>query len=207
MYRSFMSPEIPIATALADEDWERATTLALEAYGPEIMRLLVGLHGDEDAAGDAFSEFAERLWKSVPKFEGKCSMRTWAYLLARRVSHNVTRTHRRRRQVPLSEGPISRLAAQIKTTTITNMRSENVSALAMLRRELDPEDQLLLVLRIEREMEWHDLALVFLGEGEHAADVTKRESARLRKRFQVVKEKLLAMGRKRGLFKPSSSSS
>ena len=45
-------------------------------------------------------------------------------------------------------------------------------------------------------MAWEDLARVFLGDDEvlDAAAVT-RESARLRKRFQLVKQKFVALAR------------
>ena len=49
-------------------------------------------------------------------------------------------------------------------------------------------------------MEWMDLARVF-SQTEGSEDDTKREAARLRKRFQLVKERLRAEGRARGLIK------
>ena len=46
------------------------------------------------------------------------------------------------------------------------------------------------------------IARVFLeGDDAPSDEDTKRESARLRKRFQLVKERLLTMGRERGLLR------
>jgi RNA polymerase sigma-70 factor (ECF subfamily) len=62
---------------------------------------------------------------------------------------------------------------------------------------------MLLVLRVDRNLEWNDLARV-LAEGDDGtapladADVT-REAARLRKRFQLLKEKLREMAKREGL--------
>jgi RNA polymerase sigma-70 factor (ECF subfamily) len=52
------------------------------------------------------------------------------------------------------------------------------------------------VLRVDRDLEWRDIARV-LGVEESAID---RETARLRKRFQVVKERLRILGKARGVI-------
>ena len=59
-------------------------------------------------------------------------------------------------------------------------------------------------LRVDKELPWNDIARVLLaeneGEGETASeDLVKRESARLRKRFELLKKKLLQLGREHGL--------
>src|SRR5262249_22813560 len=62
--------------------YERATTLALESYGPELVGWLCASMPESDAH-DAFGMLAEELWKSLPDFDGRCSVRTWCYMLAR----------------------------------------------------------------------------------------------------------------------------
>src|SRR5688500_14272130 len=194
--------EESIREAHARGDHRAAATQALRSYGPEILGLLVALHRDRDEASDAFSIFAEKLWSTLPRFEWRCSMRTWAYMLARRVSRDLRRGESRkyRKQVALSDAAVSRVAADVRTKTLTILRTETKSAVRALRESLPEEDQLLLVLRVDRDLEWNDLARVFLEEmdAEPDADALKREAARLRKRFQLVKEKLVEMGRARG---------
>jgi hypothetical protein len=51
-------------------------------------------------------------------------------------------------------------------------------------------------LRIDRDLAWRDIAKI-LGAEDDALD---REAARLRKRFQFVKERLHALGKARGLI-------
>jgi RNA polymerase sigma-70 factor (ECF subfamily) len=68
--------------------------------------------------------------------------------------------------------------------------------------------QILLVLRVDRDLAWSVLARIMLGDGEDAPTATldedplKREAARLRKRLQLVKEKRIELGRKEGLIHP-----
>lgn len=179
-------------------DRKAVTTAALETYGPEILGLLCSMHRNEDEAHDAFSIFAERLWTSMERFEWKCSLRTWAYVVARRASHDVRRAEHRheKRAVPLSAvDGLDALVAKVRTATMTILRTETKTALQKLRDELPEEDQLLLVLRVDRKLAWDDLAQVFDADAD-----PKKESARLRKRFQLVKEKLYTLGKARGLI-------
>jgi RNA polymerase sigma-70 factor (ECF subfamily) len=66
--------------------------------------------------------------------------------------------------------------------------------LRRLRDRLDPEDRTLLVLRIDKEMSWDDIAAVLSGEG---APVT---SVAVRKRFERLKSRLARMARDEGLI-------
>jgi RNA polymerase sigma-70 factor (ECF subfamily) len=80
------------------------------------------------------------------------------------------------------------------------LRTEAKSALARLRDELSPEDKMLLILRVDRGLAWDDLARVSLAvENPHPSDL-QRESARLRKRFQLVKARLRERAKATGLF-------
>src|SRR5580693_175827 len=102
-------------------DIDGATEAALNLYGPEVWNFLVALHRrDEDAAADALSLFAEGLWSSFPRFAWHCSLRTWAYAIARRSSLRVRRDGGRRaaRHETLPEGSaLSDLVAKIQRET------------------------------------------------------------------------------------------
>ena len=88
----------------------------------------------------------------------------------------------------------------VRTETLSYLRTEKKDRFAAIRASLPPEDQALLVLRVDRQLSWDELARVMSSdEGEPSADELKRESARLRKRYQLVKEKLLTLGERAGL--------
>src|SRR5262249_9574713 len=126
-----------------------------------------------------------------------CSLRTWMYTLARNASHRLHR-NKKRTQVPLSQAPeLAALANKVRTQTMTFMRSESKDKFARIRATLAPEDEALLVLRVDRQLDWNELARVLSGELDD--DALKRESARLRKRFQLLKERLMELGRREGL--------
>ena len=109
--------------------------------------------------------------------------------LARHASHDFREAQRagRRLAVPLTEASaVSRLVAEVRTETLSLYRTETKSAIHKLREELDPDDQTLLILRVDRDLGWDELARLFIADGEPTPENVKRESARLRKRFQVL---------------------
>jgi RNA polymerase sigma-70 factor (ECF subfamily) len=193
--------EQSIRERAASGDTEGATTIALETYGPEIYRFLFGLTGSEAAASETFSLFAEGVWKGLPRFLWNCTFRTWAYAIARRSSLRQRRDAGRRakRQVPLSQA-LSRIEQGVRTRTLTAVQAERQSVLAEIRSALPEKDRALLLLRIDQGLDWNDIARAFLKDDAPEPAALQRESARLRKRFQHLKEKLVEEAKKAGLM-------
>lgn len=177
--------------------FDDAVSLAIRRFGPELLRFLIHAHRDETFASDVFSLVAEDIWRGLPRFRWECTFRTWSYCLAHRASQ---RQRRRKRAddlvVPIAElGALSELVLAVKTHTISAVRSERRSALDTLRDELEVEERMLLSLRIDRELSWPEIAAV-IGDGDAADAAT---IARLRKRFQLLKDRLKRRGRELGL--------
>jgi RNA polymerase sigma-70 factor (ECF subfamily) len=188
--------------------WERgefdaAAARVIEVYGAEIFGFLLAVHRDEALASDAFSAFAEAVWRSLPQFEWRSTLRGWAYAVARNVARAMQREaiRRKRRITNLSSGRIEQIAAAVRTQTLAFMRSENRAQLDNLRASLSPDDRALLVLRVDRGLSWNEIARVLGDEEENLeeAELT-RVTARLRKRFQLVKEQLREKARAAGLL-------
>lgn len=179
-----------VRSYLAAGETGAAATLVLREVGPEILGFLSGVLGDADA-DEVFADLSERLWRSLEGFEGRCSIRTWAYVLAR---HELGRFRKGMRRhagccVRIS-GLQDVLAVSLSTTGPVTEQQRRFLA---LRDELPVEDRTLLILRVDRKLAWGDIALAFadspqtLGE-----DDRKRAAARLRKRFQLLKRRLVA---------------
>lgn len=187
-----------------DGDRDGATTSALQGYGQEVLELLGALHRNEgDEAAEVFSLFAEGVWRGIERFAWESSLRTWLYAVARRSSLRYRRDGRRRaaREEPLPEASnASILVAKLRSKTGSLFRTEGRSRVAALRDSLPAEDQTLLMLRVDRQLAWNELALVMNdGEAPLGDEELRREAARLRKRFQLVKERLHELAVKAGL--------
>lgn len=184
-------------------DYSAVATSALRGYGPQLFGLLVALHHDEVEASDVFAEFSENLWCGLPRFQWNCSFRTWAYTLLRNASFQYKRKARQLavRQVPLSVvTELSGIAAEIRSSTSPHFRTDIRDGFVQLRQSLPKEEQLLLILRVDKKLAWDDIVRVMHGGEPESADVAKREAARLRKRFQLLKERIVEEARRKGLL-------
>jgi RNA polymerase sigma-70 factor (ECF subfamily) len=183
-------------------DQDGAATLAVRSYGPELFGFLLALHTSRGDASDCFSQLCEILWRKLPEFTWEHTLRTWAYAIARGVS----RTHKRnagrrlRRETPGQDSAIEAVAQAVRTGTLPFLQTEKRNRLQALRDELPEEDRMLLILRVDRRLEWIEIARVLAGdEGPEDDASLKREAARLRKRFQIVKDRLRDMAKREGL--------
>lgn len=185
------------------EHWERAAyreaaDAGIRAYGPEIVSYLLALCHSETDAGDAFSSFAEDLWRALPDFRWQCEFRSWTYTLARNALFRLARDPYRRRAYPLGDSPaVLELAAQVRTTTLQYLRTETKDRIAALRGQLDARDQELLILRVDRKLAWRDVARIMCADalpedGDHE-QLLAREASKLRKRFERAKQTLRAL--------------
>ncbi len=180
-----------------------ATAAAVRAYGPEILGFLIAQHHGGEDADEIFSIWSERVFRGLPAFAWASSLRTWAYTVARNASVNHVRVRRARarRERAAYSTEIAAVEQQVRSRTPVHQRTEAKSKLAAIRDALPPEDRMLLVLRVDRQLEWKDLARVMLGEDGDVTDaVLAKESQRLRKRFQLLKEKLVEEGKRAGLL-------
>lgn len=182
------NPEAEIRALLAAGDIDGATTLALRIYGPGLLGFLKSRLHDLAHAREAFAWLAEDLWKGMRGFRAESSVRTWAYAIARNVAYRYADRELRARYaaVPLSQiSRASALAVSLPTSEGLDARA------ARLRAQLDEEEQTVLTLRVDKGMDWKDIALVMLFNGEEPdEEAITREAARLRKRFQLLKDKL-----------------
>lgn len=195
--------ESQVRAACRQGDFSGAATRALEALGGELYGFLLATSRTEADASDVFSALSEQLWKGLPKFRWQSSLRTWLYALARNAALDHAKLAGRRRAVLVSADEhrhLSQVAAQVRSQTLSHLKTGRRSALEALRASLPEDDQRLLVLRVDRGLAWNELAQIYLGDPNADAATLKREAARLRKRFQLVKEKLLEQGRKQGLL-------
>jgi RNA polymerase sigma-70 factor, ECF subfamily len=180
-----------------------ATAAAIRAYGPEILGFLAALHRSDQDADEVFSIWSERVFRGLPGFGWASSLRTWAYTLARNASLNFARDRRARARHERAADSAELVAVeqQVRTETRSYLRTTAKDKLAAIRDALAPEDRTLLVLRVDKRLEWKDIARVMSGEDGAVADAAlAKESQRLRKRFQLLKERLVEAGKREGIL-------
>lgn len=195
-----MDREAEIGELRARGDARGAAARAVEGYGPEVLGFLVSLLRDEHDASEAFSQACEDLWVGFGRFEGRSSVRTWFYVLARHAAARLRRSPERRAGFRADLRAAEHLVQRIRSETLPHLRTEMKDRLVALRATLSEEERALLVLRIDRDMGWRDIAQVLsVGQGLGDAAVD-REAARLRKRFQVLKKTIRERATEAGLL-------
>ena len=183
------SLEARIREAHAAGNLQTAAAVAVEGYGPEVYGFLLASLRSEQDAQEVYAVLCEDLWRGLPGFEWHSSFRTWLY----RIAHHAMARHlrapdrRRGRRVALSE--ITEIAERVRSATAAHLRTESKDALSRVRESLSVEERSLLTLRVDRRLAWREIARVLAAEPLEASELD-RESARLRKRFQLLKEEV-----------------
>jgi RNA polymerase sigma-70 factor, ECF subfamily len=186
--------EAQVGRLLEARNLHGAVAVILPGYGPAVLGYLMGLARDEDRADDVFSQFCEDLWRGLPDFRREASVRTWVYSLAWHAWLRHERDPYRRRGRALATDELSRLAAEVRSTTAVHVRTEAKDAVARLREQLTPAEQSLLVLRVDRGLSWSEVAEVMSTPDE---PLDPRAAA---KRFERVKDKLRQLAEDAGLL-------
>jgi len=158
-----MDLEERIAAALARRDLDAAVTEVMKGYGPQILGYLRAVIRDPEDAAEVFSQFAEDLWKGLSGFRGDCSVRVWAYKIAWHAASRFGRDPYRRRRDRLATSMASRLAESILSSS-NRMLERRSAEVERLRGHLNSEEQSLLVLRVDRQLSWREVAEVLAAE-------------------------------------------
>lgn len=209
-----MTLEERIADALRRRELDAAVTEVVKGYGPQILGYLRAVVRSPEDAEEVFSQFAEDLWKGLAGFRGDCSVRVWAYKIAWHAASRFARDPYRRRRDRLATTMASRLAEEILSSS-NRMMERRSAEVERLRMHLTSEEQSLLVLRVDRQLSWREVAEVLAAEeedgGDGAAGAPPAASPRrssggpvdettLRKRFERLKQKLARLAREEGLL-------
>ncbi len=186
-------------------DVGRAVEEALAGYGAEFMRLLGSLLNDRERAREAYGILSETLLMDLPGFRWESSFRTWAHRVARNVAYRMA-TSPAGREVPVSHGAFEQQVHREWSRTRPWLRTDIKERVRALRSQLEPSEQLLLELRIDRRMSWTDVARHLSGPDEPmTSDALARRSAVLRQQFQRIKARLRALAREAELLSRESS--
>jgi RNA polymerase sigma-70 factor (ECF subfamily) len=194
--------EAQVRAACDGRDYQAAVTALLEQIGPKVLAFLLQRSGNAADASETFSMFSEDLWRGLPGFEWRCTVRGWSFALARHAADRQRKQGWERRcKLPLSEAPLSNLVAAVRERTLPYLRSEVKGGMQQLFKQLSADDQALLQLRIDQRLGWRELALALDYAGSVPSDEElQRSAAKLRKRYQSLKQRLRQLAEESGII-------
>jgi RNA polymerase sigma-70 factor (ECF subfamily) len=191
--------EDTLGVLLEKRKYDQLAKAAIEGYSSELYGYLVNTMRKHEDAAEVFSQTIEDFWRGLPRFRGGASVKTWLYKIAYSA---VTRF----RRSPWNRGDRVGDAALAELTAIAHTRTEPwriteiKNKARALRDQLNDADQTLLTLRLDRRLDWHEIARIMLRDDDPSPAALARESGRLRKRFQYLKDELRARARASGLL-------
>lgn len=191
--------EDAIRSAHERGDLEEAVRLGLVDYQVEVFSFLCARLRSEADAHEVYGQLCEDVWRGIAAFAWRASFRTWLYTIARHAAlrFEQARASREQRQQPISQ--VGDPAAVERSRTRPYLRTDVKDRFAALRASLSPEEQTLLVLRIDRGLGWEDVARIMFDGDDADEDSLRRHATNLRQRFRQLKVRLEAWARDEGL--------
>jgi RNA polymerase sigma-70 factor (ECF subfamily) len=193
--------ELAIREAHRRGDMQEAVRAAFEHYQVEVFSFLCARMHSESDAHEVFSQVSEDVWRGIAGFGWRSSFRTWLYTLARHAALRferspINQSARRKRLSGIAEPA----AAAERSRTRPYLRTDVKDRFAALRLSLTPDEQSLLVLRVDRGLSWDEVSRI-LHDGDDPDDATlRRHTVNLRQRFRQLKERLRERARAEGLL-------
>ena len=121
---------------------------AAATFGPALGRLSRAYERDPDKRRDLLQEIHIALWRSLARFDGRCSMRTWVY----RVAHNTatSKVLRPRTNAPSTVALDDSLESVVERTEEVLDRRRALERLHDLIAQLKPIDRQVMLLYLEQ---------------------------------------------------------
>ena len=158
---------------------------AAAAFGPALERLARGYERDPERCRDLLQDIHVALWRSLARFDGRCSLRTWVY----RVAHNTatSRVLRPLTHAPTLVGLESSLEALADATDYDEAldRRRALERLYGLIQRLRPLDRQVMLLYLE-DMDAASIAEITGLSAANVATKVGRIKRTLAQRFHQV---------------------
>ena len=147
-----------------------------EQFAPAIARLSNAMERDREKARDLEQDIHLEIWRSLERFEGDCSLKTWVF----RIAHNVAADHVGRAKRQINTVDIDEIveATSVESTEQKLTQSHALARLQTIIRSLPLLDAQVILLWLEG----HSAAEI--------AEVTGLSSGAVATRISRLKDKL-----------------
>ena len=157
---------------------EQRYAAAAAAFGPALERLARAYERDPEKRRDLLQEIHVALWRSLARFDGRCSLRTWVY----RVAHNTATSKVLRPQANAPtfvaiEETLKSLPAAVNEEELDRCRA--LERLHGLVQQLRPLDRQVMMLYLEQM------------DAESIAEITGLSAANVATKVRRIKQLLI----------------
>jgi RNA polymerase sigma-70 factor (ECF subfamily) len=170
--------ERPILKAIRRRDYRMALDLIVKTHAPRIGRLCYAMSGNQAEAEELIQEILLAAYQAMPVFEGRSTVRTWLYTIARRTCSKALQKRRRRDLLGPCSEDLLLLATDAKDPQQALESSESHDRLRRAVGGLPPTQKEVLLLRFVSGLRYREVGQI-CGISEEAA--RQRASAGLRR--------------------------
>jgi RNA polymerase sigma-70 factor, ECF subfamily len=128
---------------------DEAIALLLPAFRRRVFGLAYSFLRDRDAAEDVTQEVFIKVWRALPGFDGRASMSTWIYAIARNASLSALRALRP--QSSLSDPEVIAAVESINPTPSADTLAERAAILRLLDQLPTKQRQVVMLFYMEEQ--------------------------------------------------------
>lgn len=165
-----------VTAAIAAGDYRGAVALCARRHGPALGRLCMAMVGSQSEAEDLAQDTLIAAHDSFPTYEGKGSLRSWLFSIARRrCARHLEKMSRRDSRLRL----VYDADRDASTEEMAQLRQQATRARAALA-EIRPSEREAVLLRFESELSFREVGLACGIEEAAARKRVSRAMAKLR---------------------------
>ena len=138
---------------------DEAIALLLPAFRRKVFGLAYSFLRDREAAEDVTQETFIKLWRALPGFDGRASLSTWIYTIARNTSLSALRA--RRPQSSLSDPEVMEAVEAIDAAPSAEVMVDRAAVLRLVDRLPSKQRQVIMLFYMEAQS--HEEVAVMLG--------------------------------------------
>jgi RNA polymerase sigma-70 factor, ECF subfamily len=94
-----------IRQLLSERQKDRAFEVLLQRYQAKVFRLVFSILGNSSRAEEVTQDVFLKIWQALPGYDGRASLSTWIYTIARNTSITHSRAEFYRKTLSLEEAP------------------------------------------------------------------------------------------------------
>jgi RNA polymerase sigma-70 factor, ECF subfamily len=128
---------------------DEALTLLLPAFRRKVFGLAYSFLRDREAAEDVTQEVFIKVWRALPGFDGRASLSTWVYTIARNASLSALRA--RRVQPSLSDPQVMEAVETSQAVAAADELAERAAILRLIDQLPTKQRQVIMLFYMEGE--------------------------------------------------------
>lgn len=99
-----------VQSLLREHRWGAAFELLLDSYQEKVFRLAYSILKEQARSEEVTQDIFLKLWQALPGYDGRASLSTWLYSIARNTALSALRAESYRKTLPIqgSEPPATR---------------------------------------------------------------------------------------------------